>query len=153
VAAAVASLDPDHVARVVSSGGEIGVAVNGHEHTLRADDLLLALQPLEGYQLEREGSHAVALELAIDADLRDEGWAREAVHAIQAARKAAGLAVEDRIALVLGGDEDLVRAVRAWKSYVAKETLATSMSYDDTGEVGASTLVDGKKLRISVHRA
>jgi isoleucyl-tRNA synthetase len=153
VAAAVAALDPGHVVRVVSDGGEIGIAINGHEHTLRPDDLLLALQPLEGYQLEREGSHAVALELAIDDDLRAEGWAREAVHAIQAARKAAGLAVEDRISLLLGGDEALVGAVRAHEDYVAGETLATSVAYDGTGEAGASTLIDGKKLRISVQRA
>jgi isoleucyl-tRNA synthetase len=153
VAAAIAALDPDHVARVVSSGGTIGVGVNGHEHVLRPDDLLLALQPLEGYQLEREGSHAVALELTIDDELRAEGWAREAVHAIQGARKASGLAVEDRISLTLGGDEALVRAVQAHEPYVASETLATSVTIDATGEVGASTLIDGHKLRIAVERA
>ena len=48
------------------------------------------MQPLEGYQLEREGSHAVALELAIDDELRREGLAREVVHAVQNARKDAG---------------------------------------------------------------
>ena len=53
-----------------------------------ADDLTLALQPLEGYQLEREGSHAVALELELDDELRREGLAREIVHAVQNARKA-----------------------------------------------------------------
>jgi isoleucyl-tRNA synthetase len=153
VAAAIASLDPDKVARAVSDGREIGIGVNGHEHVLRPDDVLLALQPLEGYQLEREGSHAVALELAIDDDLRAEGWAREAVHAIQGVRKAKGLAIEDRIALLVGGDDELVGAVRAHESYVAGETLATSVGYDGTGELGESTLIDGRKLRISVERA
>ena len=38
------------------------------------DDLQLAMQPLEGYQLEREGSHAVALELELDDELRRAGW-------------------------------------------------------------------------------
>ena len=51
---------------------------------------MLAMQPLEGYQLEREGSHAVALELELDDELRREGLAREIVHAVQNARKAAG---------------------------------------------------------------
>ena len=50
------------------------IAIDGHDHELSADDLLLAMQPLEGYQLEREGSHAVALELALDDELRREGW-------------------------------------------------------------------------------
>ena len=38
-----------------------------------ADDLLITMKPLEGYQVEREGSHAVALELEIDDELRDRG--------------------------------------------------------------------------------
>ena len=55
------------------------------------DDLLLAMRPLDGYQLEREGSHAVALELELDEALCREGLAREIVHAVQNARKTAGL--------------------------------------------------------------
>ena len=78
------------------------------------------MSPLEGYQLEREGSHAVALELALDDDLRREGLAREVVHAVQNARKAAGLAVEDRIALTLGGDAELLDAARAHEPYLTR---------------------------------
>ena len=59
VAAAVAALDPVHVADALRDGGRVGISVDGHDHELDADDLLLAMQPLEGYQLEREGSHAV----------------------------------------------------------------------------------------------
>ena len=61
------------------------------------------LQPLDGYQVERSGTHAVALDLELDDELRREALAREIVHAVQAARKGAGLRVEDRIALTLGG--------------------------------------------------
>ena len=56
------------------------------------------MKPLEGYQVEREGSHAVALELEIDDELRAEGWARDIVRAVQNARQDAGLEVSDRIA-------------------------------------------------------
>ena len=54
------------------------------------DDVQIVLQPLEGYQVERAGTHAVALNLELDDELRREGLAREVVHAVQAARKAAG---------------------------------------------------------------
>jgi DeoR family transcriptional regulator of aga operon len=49
---------------------------------------------------------------------------------VQAARKNAGLNVEDRISLVLGGDDELLDATRAHEDYVAGETLATSVAYD-----------------------
>jgi hypothetical protein len=35
---------------------------------------------------------------------------------------------------------------------VTGETLATALSYDGAGDDGASTLIDGRKLRISVQR-
>ncbi|MFN2616929.1 MAG: isoleucine--tRNA ligase, partial [Thermoleophilaceae bacterium] len=102
VAAAVGALDSQHAARTLRDGGTVAVSIDGREHPLDADDVQLVLKPLEGYQVERSGPHAVALDLALDEELRREGLAREIVHAVQAARKAAGLEVEDRIALTLG---------------------------------------------------
>ncbi|MCW3048612.1 MAG: isoleucine-tRNA ligase, partial [Solirubrobacterales bacterium] len=151
VAAAVAALDPSGVAATLRESGTVGIAVDGHDHQLEADDLLLAMQPLEGYQLEREGSHAVALELVLDGDLRREGLAREIVHAVQNARKAAGLAVEDRIDLSLGGDEELVGAARAHEAYVAGETLATSVVYGAPN--GHVATIEGRHLHIGLERA
>ena len=112
---------------------------------------MLAMKPLEGYQLEREGSHAVALELELDEELRREGLAREIVHAIQNARKTAGLQVEDRIELFLGGDDALLDAAREHEPYVARETLATSVTYD--GTAADPVTIEGKPLHIAVSRA
>jgi isoleucyl-tRNA synthetase len=153
VAAAVAALEPEHVASAVRDGGQIGIHVEGEEHVLGPDDLLLAMKPLEGYQLEREGSHAVALELELDEELRREGLAREVVHAIQAARKGAGLEVEDRIDLTLDGDELLLDAVRAYEAYVTGETLTTALDYAPLDADAPSATIEGRALRIEVSRA
>jgi isoleucyl-tRNA synthetase len=154
VADAVAGLDPAHVAAALREGRTVGVMIDGHDHSLGAEDLQIAMQPLDGYQLEREGSHAVALELALDDALRREGLAREVVHAIQAARKAAGLDVSDRIALTLGGAEELLAAAREHEPYVTGETLTTAIDYDGSvnGEAHAVE-IEGLALRIAVARA
>jgi isoleucyl-tRNA synthetase len=127
-AAAIAALDPGQVAAALREGRTVAVSVDGHEHELGSDDLQLAMQPLEGYQVERAGSHAVALELALTDELRREGTAREIVHAIQQARREAGLDVSDRIALELAGDAELLAAARAHGDYIANEVLATSVT-------------------------
>ena len=69
----------------------------------------------------------MALDLAIDEDLLQEGRAREIVHAVQNARKNAGLAVEDRVHLALDGDSPLIAAARAHRDYIAGETLAVEL--------------------------
>jgi isoleucyl-tRNA synthetase len=151
VAAAVAGLDTASVPAALRNGGSVAISVNGHDYELSAEDLLISMKPLEGYQVEREGSHAVALELAIDDELRREGWARDIVRAIQNARAAAGLEVSDRIALTLDGDSALLDAAREHQHYIAGETLAVGVRYDALA--ADAVRIDGRELRIAVKRA
>jgi len=151
VAAAIAGLDADRAASALRNGGRVAIDVAGTDHELGREDLLVAMKPLEGYQVEREGTHAVALELAVDDELRVEGWAREIVHAIQAARRDAGLEVSDRIVLTLAGDDALLEAARSHEPYVAGETLAVQVNYDGV-DGGQRVRVDGRELRVAVAR-
>jgi len=152
VAAAVEALDAAHVAAVLAEGGEIGIAIDGTDHSLGAEDITLALQPLEGYEVEAEAGHAVALQLELDDELRREGLAREIVHAVQNARKAAGLEITDRIDLTLAGDPDLLEAAQGHQDYLAKEVLATSVAYDGTAD-GTTAKIDGLELNIAIVRS
>jgi isoleucyl-tRNA synthetase len=148
VAAAVAALDPVHVATVMSEGGEVGINIDGDEHALGADEVTLSLQPLDGYEVEAEAGHAVALQLELDDELRREGLAREIVHAVQNARKEAGLEITDRIELGLGGDEELLAAAREHQPYISGEVLATAVDYD--ASEGVTAQLGGRELRISL---
>ncbi|HUO71095.1 MAG TPA: isoleucine--tRNA ligase [Solirubrobacteraceae bacterium] len=149
VAAAVAGLDTAHVAQALRDGRTVAINVGGQDHELTAADLLVSMKPLEGYQVEREGSHAVALELEIDEQLRVEGWARDIVRAVQNARQSAGLEVTDRILLTFDGDEALIGAARTHEHYIANETLAVRVAYESLDGAEPVT-IDGLPLRIGV---
>ena len=149
VAEAVAALDADHVVAALAEGRPVGVFIDGHDHTLGSDDLLVAMAPLAGYQLEREGSHAVALELTVDDDLRREGLAREIVHAVQLARREAGLDISDRIVLTLDGDDELLDAARVHEAYLSDEVLAVAVHYGANGD-GRVASIEGRELQIAV---
>jgi isoleucyl-tRNA synthetase len=151
VAAAVEVLDPAHVAAVMGEGGEIGIAIEGKDHTLGPDELTLALRPLEGYEVEAEAGHAVALQLEIDEELRREGLAREIVRAVQNARKEAGLEITDRIELGLGGDDELLSAAADHEAYIAGEVLAKAVEIGEA-EAGAGAQIDGRELLIALSR-
>ncbi|MGH2981808.1 MAG: DUF5915 domain-containing protein, partial [Solirubrobacterales bacterium] len=153
VAAAVEALDAAHVAAAVDEGREVGINIEGSDHTLSPQEVSLVMEPLEGYQVEAEVGHAVALALELDEDLRREGLAREIVHAVQNARKEAGLEVSDRIELRLEGDPELLEAAREHEGYVAGETLATAVHYDGAGPDVIPAKIEGRELGIGVAKA
>jgi isoleucyl-tRNA synthetase len=157
VAQAIAALDPARVAAAVGgdagAGTPLGISVAGREHTLSAEDVILTMQAPDGYSVERDGAHAVALDLAIDEELRREGRAREIVHAVQNARKQAGLAIEDRIALSLAGDAALIEAAAEYSESLAAETLAVTLALDGDAVTGGhreEAGIDGAQLIIQL---
>ncbi|MGC0250962.1 isoleucine--tRNA ligase [Pseudactinotalea sp. Z1748] len=73
------------------------------------------------------GGGFAVLELALDEQLRAEGYARDVVRQVQDARKSAGLHVADRITLTLTAPAQWAAAVQAHADFIAAETLATSV--------------------------
>jgi isoleucyl-tRNA synthetase len=151
--AAIEALDPDHARAAIAGEREIGVTIDGTDHTLAPEDMTLVMQPLDGYQVESESGRAVALALELDDELIREGLAREVVRAVQNARKDSGLEITDRIELVLGGDEELIAAARRHDAYVSGETLATSIAFDGGVSGSIQVEVDGRPLSIELIRA
>jgi isoleucyl-tRNA synthetase len=153
---AIQSLEPSQVAAALDRGEPVEISLDGKMETLGAEDLSLVMLPRGGYQLERQANYAVALKLDLDEQLRREGVAREVVHAVQNARKGAGLQVEDRIELALAGDDALIAAVREHADYVAGETLATRLEFDGADAEGSHTEVariEGSELAIALRRS
>jgi isoleucyl-tRNA synthetase len=156
---AIAALDPARVAAAVRDGAQVGITVAGRDHSLSPDDVLLSMQAPEGFSVEREGTHAVALDLAVDEELRREGRSRDIVHAVQNARRNAGLAVEDRIELSLAGDEPLLEAAKAHGDYLSGETLAVALYLDGEGPPRGTmdhrerATIDGLALEIALRRS
>ncbi|MGH2926541.1 MAG: DUF5915 domain-containing protein, partial [Solirubrobacterales bacterium] len=151
VAAAVEALDAAKIADAIGAGREVGINIDGRDHALAPDDLALVLRPLDGYQVEAASGHAVALALELDPELRREGLAREIVHAVQGARRDAGLEITDRIVLALDGDPELLDAARAHEAHLAGETLATAVNYGDVPEATRAA-IDGRELLLGVRR-
>jgi isoleucyl-tRNA synthetase len=151
VAAAVEALDPAVVSRVMEGDGQVGISIEGKEHELLAEDLELAMEPLEGYEVEASSGHAVALSVELDEELLSEGQAREIVRAVQNARKEAGFEVSDRIKLDLGGDADLMAAARKHTDYITSETLSEEIGWSP-GSESTTVKVEDRELLLEVQR-
>jgi isoleucyl-tRNA synthetase len=84
-----------------------GIRVDGHE--LRADEILVERGAREGWALAEADSLTVALTTELDDELRKEGRVYDLTHQLNTLRKEAGLALTDRIRVVLPeADSDLL---------------------------------------------
>jgi isoleucyl-tRNA synthetase len=144
IRAALDGLDPNDVARRVAAGGPVPVTA---EIALGPDELLVDAVEREGYAVIEEGGYTVALDTALTAALVREGMARDLVRAIQDARKAAGLNIEDTIALWVAmdtenQDDTETRAMLdEYERYVSGETLATRFTIGPVPDSAATTAV------------
>ncbi len=157
VAAAVAALDPAAAARAADAGEAVTIVVDGAGHALEPADLLLTAGSTEGYAVGQEAGVAVGLATEITPSLRREGLAREVVHAVQNARRDAGLRVEERIRLHLDGSGLMREAIDAHRDAIAADTLATSLTVAHgapfAGVHHDEMVLDGEPLALRIDRA
>jgi isoleucyl-tRNA synthetase len=116
---------------------------------LGPDEVQVVEEPVTGWRVVRDGPTAVALDLEVSPELRLEGLARDLVRAVQDLRKAAGLAVADRIELAVKADGEVAAAVAAHRDQLLGETLATSLHRAPQGDGhDARVDLDGHEVRI-----
>jgi isoleucyl-tRNA synthetase len=107
-----------------------GFRVAGHD--LTADEVLVERTEKEGWAVAASDGATVALDTALDDELRLEGRAYDVIHQINNVRKEQGLALTDRIDVRLpAGDADLLEHA----DWIARETLALTVELSEGDEL------------------
>ncbi|HVS18258.1 MAG TPA: isoleucine--tRNA ligase [Planctomycetota bacterium] len=137
-AAAIADLPSEDLARL-RAGASIQVELEGEPLELGAEDVLVSVETTADFEVETDGRFVLWLDTELDEALRHEGLAREAIVRVNALRKSAGLAVEERIRLSLGSPQAQVRAaLERHRDLIASETLAVGVEVGDALPADAS---------------
>jgi isoleucyl-tRNA synthetase len=106
-----------------------GVRVHGHE--FGADEILVERGAREGWALAEADSLTVAVTTELDDELRQEGRVYDLTHQLNTMRKEAGLALTDRIRVVLPeSDADLLD----YEERIKDEVLATEIVVGQVAE-------------------
>jgi isoleucyl-tRNA synthetase len=128
VARAVTAADPVAVATALNAGRPVTVLLDGSPVELSADELVVTERPASGWAVASDAGLSVALDLALDEELRSAGLAREVVRFVQDARKTSGLQITDRIELWwLADDQPLASSLRQHRPTIAAEVLAVEV--------------------------
>ncbi len=136
------------------STGTRSFTINGTVVTLTPEDVEIVSEDIPGWQVANEGRLTVALDITVTPDLRNEGIAREFVNRIQNIRKENGFEVTDKITVLIEDHKLLREAIELHSSYIASQTLATSVSVVPavTGDSVREVDIDEVGVRISVRK-
>ena len=94
------------------------------------EDLVITETPRTGWAVASHSGESVALDLELTPELISKGIVREAIRAIQDARKASGFDVSDRIHVKWNSDAESSAAIESGKSWISEEVLALSFERD-----------------------
>jgi isoleucyl-tRNA synthetase len=97
-------------------------------------------------------SGVVVLDTELTPQLAAEGLARDVVRVVQQARRDAGLAVTDRIDLVVSGSPEVQAATTSFLEFLKGETLAESVSFASLSEGFTGEVGDGGQVLVQVSR-
>ena len=120
---AMGSVDGAAAAADLAEGRPVVVELDDGPVELTGDEVELRVRAQAGFAVSGDGAEVLALDLALDDDLRLRGLAREVIRNVQEMRKAAGLEVSDWIHLHLVGLDDLEPLFEG----IAREVLARSV--------------------------
>jgi isoleucyl-tRNA synthetase len=150
-AAAVAAL-PGEQLLALEGGAALPLTVEGVTAALTLEDVLIERRAAGALVVAQDGARFAAIDPTVTEALRAEGLAREFVSRVQRARKDAGLAVSDRIRLVVDGDAEACAAVTAFGEWVAGEVLAQELVVADGVDApdAQATDLDGLPIRFTL---
>jgi isoleucyl-tRNA synthetase len=146
--------DDGAVAERLAAGSTVTLDLEGNPVEIGHDDVVLTREVAAGWGVASDGGVTVALELELTPALRSEGLARELVRVAQDTRRAADLAVQDRIVLHIVADGELAAARHAHAAFIAGETLATEVRdvAADQPDGRTATQIDGMPVEVGVRR-
>lgn len=129
------------------------VTIPGNLRHESYDDIVAEELNVKAVKPADDGS-GVSLDLEITPELKREGLMRELIRQVQAARKAAGLQVDDRIRLqVVSGDEEVQQTVADHRETIKAETLAVSLNEDKPEQYTVDLTVDGYPVSLALAKA
>lgn len=128
------------------------------EVTLNPEDYVISSEDMPGWLVSTEGQLTIAIDVALNDELKAEGVARELINRIQNLRKDSGFELTDKVDVAIFATGDIHNEISAslarFEGYVASQTLARSVTLEEGCPEDAAVVEwDEASIRIRVGKA
>jgi isoleucyl-tRNA synthetase len=152
-AAEAVSALPGSALLALERGEPVEITVEGETRSVEPEDLTILRSAAGDLVVKESEGYVAAIDPVVTPELRQEGLVRELVSRIQRLRKEAGLAVSDRIRLVVAGNDEVEAAVERFRDRIASDVLAVELATGRHAEVNSgmhAVELDGLAVRIAI---
>lgn len=133
IAKHLSALDAASLVAQVRAAGKVEISYEaGKVAEIVEEDLVITETPRSGWAVASHSGESLALDLTLNPELIAKGVAREAIRAIQDARKASGFDISDRIKVSWNCSEEFAPAIDSGTKWISDEVLAVSFVRDTT---------------------
>jgi len=155
IASELGKMDQEEIARFEKEG-KWCLRAGGQEISLQAGDVEITTEDIPGWLVANDDKLAIALDITVTKELRQEGIAREFINRIQNYRKESGFDVTDKIRILIMKHPSLDEAIFNHREYIAAQTLANKVELVeklDTGIAKKIEIDDGVQTWIRIEKA
>jgi isoleucyl-tRNA synthetase len=151
VAAAVKGMDSQAI-NEIERAGSYDLEVDGEMETIQLEEVQIKTNEVPGWKSASDGNVAVALDVNITENLKQEGIARELVNRIQQVRKDNGLEVVDKIRVKIEEHPYTKTSVEVFSNYICGEILAVDWENSDAAGLESSVDIDGNVIGLTIQK-
>jgi isoleucyl-tRNA synthetase len=146
---ALSNIEPALLIRSFGEEGSVKMMVDGEEIVISKDFIDVRISAKEGFAAAMENNVFTILDTKLNRELIQEGLAREVISKVQQLRKQNDFEMMDNINIYLEADDEVKEAVKKFKAYIMKETLAVGIT--ERGGISGYD-INGHKTGIDVEK-
>jgi isoleucyl-tRNA synthetase len=145
----IAALDQEKLV-VILNGGSLPIVLEGEQFVLTPEDVEVERAVHDGMIAANQGLITIALDTELSEELMIEGLAREIINKINSMRREQGLAVTDRIRIIMETSDRVQTCFKEYGDYIQNEVLAVSVNFAST--TGTEWDLNGEPAKISLEK-
>jgi isoleucyl-tRNA synthetase len=148
-AKAITAMTPEKIMEL-KENGSVMLEILGEESSFTFDEVMVQEEGTGSFVAGSGQGLTIALDTALDDDLRAEGLCREIINKVQNLRKKSGLEVSDRIELSITGPDEVLAMVENYGDRIKADTLALSIASAAELPYKESFSIDANEIGIAL---
>jgi len=146
---AVSQISKDEFKKL-EDGHNIELEINNEKIIIEPIDIEISTKDIQGWKVSTYDNLTVAIDVNINDELRNEGYARDLVNRIQTIRKNRAYDVIDKISLKIKQNDIIKNIVNENFDYICNETLADNLSLVSLDDCNFETVELSDNLKIEI---